>query len=258
MMRCAPILLALVAGMVAGMTIPAYSAGFSLSPVEVTLDHGERSQLISLTDQDVVPLRFQVHAFKWDQRPDGQMVLTPTDDVIFFPRLFDIAPHSKQNIRVGVIAPAVDGEKTYRLEIRQLKSFQQPLSQQPAERAAIVNVLTNVSIPVFVEPTTASAQPSLGPLSINNGTLNFTIRNPGNAHFLIKSIRADAFSGGSQLVFSKTTRGWYVLAGGSRTYELAIPNSDCVRVSRLGLTVETDHGNATGESSVNRENCSAD
>ena len=100
-------LMAVIAGAVISLAAPAYAANFAVSPMDVTLGRGERSQTIVMTNQDEVPLRFQLKAYRWDERPDGQMVLTPTDDVIFFPQLFDLAPHQAQNIWVGTIEPAL-------------------------------------------------------------------------------------------------------------------------------------------------------
>lgn len=247
-------LMVVIAGMV--MAIPALAADFAIAPVDVTLGHHQRSQLIVITNQDAVPLRYQLSAYRWDEQPDGQMVLTPTDDVIFFPQLFQIAPHDSQNIRVGSIAPAIDGEKTYRLVLHQLKTFEPPRPVGNLRRTALINVLTNVSIPVFVEPPAAAAHPVLSPLIIRNSTLSFTVTNSGNAHFRIKSLRVEGFSAGAQPVFSKTAQGWYVLGGGSRNYQLAMPGSDCSGSSRLQLLVETDRGNLQGEAPISPGGCS--
>lgn len=105
-----------------------------------------------------------------------------------------------------------------------------PHAAASIESTSLITVLTNVSIPVFVEPVTPAAQASVGPLTFRRSTLSFIVRNSGNTHFRIKSLRVDGFGPGTKAVFSKTARGWYVLAGGSRNYELAVPGADCSRV----------------------------
>src|SRR6266436_745846 len=214
-------LMAVIAGAVM-MAVPVYAANFAVSPMGVRLGSGQRNQMIVMTNHDNVPLRFQLTAYKWDERPDGQMVLTPTDDVIFFPQLFDLPPHGAQNIRVGTVAPATDNEKTYRLVMHQLESFEAPRPVGIIERTAIVNVLTNLRIPVYVEPPAPKAQASVDSLRLSNGLLNFTVKNSGNTHFRIESLRVDGFGAAPQPVFSKTANGWYVLAGGSRNYALTL------------------------------------
>jgi P pilus assembly chaperone PapD len=139
---------AAIAGMVM-MAGPVLAANFALSPVDVTISHRQRSQLIVVTNQDNVPLRFQLSASRWEEHADGQMVLTPTEDVMFFPQLFDIGPHDSQNVRVGVISPAIGSEETYRLVLHQLKAFEPPRPVGIAERTVLISVLTNVSNPVL-------------------------------------------------------------------------------------------------------------
>lgn len=247
-------LIALIAGAAVSMAVPAPAANFEVSPVNVTLAYGELSQLIAVTNQGSDPLRFQLDAYAWDQQPDGQMALAPTDDMIFFPRLFEIQPHEVQNIRVGVMAPATASEKTYRLLIRQLKPVEAP-SITASVRQANIAVLTNLNIPVFVEPASPSTQPSLNALSLRNGQLSFTIGNAGNAHLRVTSLQVKGLGSGEQPVFSKKAAGGYVLAHGSRNYELAVPKADCAGVHSLNLLVETDHGKLHGELPVNAADC---
>jgi fimbrial chaperone protein len=248
-------LMAVIAGAVIGMAVPAHAANFAVSPVDVRLGSGQRSQLVVMTNQDNTSLRFQLNAYRWDERPDGQMVLTPTDDVIFFPQLFDLPPHGSQNIRVGAIAPAIEGEKTYRLVMHQLKSFEPPRPVENVGRITLIKVLTNVSIPVFVEPAAPAAQASISSLTLRNSTLSFSVKNSGNTHFRIKSLRVEGFGAGAQPVFSKTAQGWYVLASGSRNYELALSGPDCSRANRLHLSVETDCGKLQSELPIGAANC---
>jgi len=248
-------LMAVVAGAVISMAAPARAANFVLSPVDVTLGRGERSQMVVMTNQDNVPLRFQLNAYRWEERPDGQMVLTPTDDVIFFPQLFDLPPHGAQNIRVGAIAPAIEGEKTYRLVMHQLKSFEASKPAGNVEGTTVITVLTNVSIPVFVEPAAPTAQASISSLALKKSALSFTVRNSGNTHFRIRSLRVEGFGASTQPLFSKTAQGWYVLAGGSRNYELTLSGTNCSQANRLQLSVETDHGKLQSELPIGAANC---
>jgi fimbrial chaperone protein len=246
---------AAIVGAVIVMTAPARAANFAISPVDVTLANGERSHLIAVTNRNTVPLRFQLSAYLWKEQPDGRMALTPTDDVIFFPRLFSVQPGEAQNIRVGTIVPATEDEMTYRLVIRQLKSFEPPHPVETIKRVTVITVLTNVSIPVFVEPPVASAQADINSLALRNGTLSFVVRNSGNAHFRIKYLRVEGFGAGPQPVFSKTAEGWYVLAHGSRDYRLAVPSAECSRVNRMDLSVQTDRGELRNELPVSAANC---
>jgi P pilus assembly chaperone PapD len=125
------------------------------------------------------------------------------------------------------------------------------------ERTAIVNVLTNLRIPVYVEPPAPKAQASVDSLRLSNGTLSFTVKNSGNTHFRIESLRVEGFGAGPQPVFSKTASGWYVLAGGSRNYALTLSRTDCSRANRLNLLVETDSGNLQSDLPIVAASCSS-
>lgn len=244
-----------IAGAALGIAASAHAANFAVAPVDVTLEHRDRSHLIVITNQDSEQLRFQLSAYKWSERPDGQMVLEPTDDLIFFPQLFDIKPHESQNIRVGAVVPALDAEKTYRLVMHQLKSFEPPRSSG-TQRAVIVNVLTNVSLPVFVEPDAPAAKVSISSVIFSRGKLSFTVKNSGNVHLRISSMQLDGLGQNMQPVFSKSAKGWYVLAGGWRDYAVPLPPRDCSRIDRLNLLVRTDRGEARAEVPVSPVNCS--
>lgn len=249
-----PTWIGIIAGTVIAMAAPAHAAHFAVSPVYITIGHRERSHLIVITNQDNVPLRFQLYAYRWAERPSEPMVLKPTDDLVFFPRLFTIKPHGRQNVRVGLVAPAIAKEKTYRLVLHQLKSFEPPQSAG-SKRALLIHVLTNVSMPVFVEPAAPVARPAINSMTLTDRTLNFTVGNSGNAHFRIKYMRVDGFGSSNQKVFSKTAKGWYVLAGSSQDYKLPLPDKDCLRVRRLSLSVETDHGELRRELSSGGTSC---
>ncbi len=134
----------LLVGTVLAIAVPARAATFGVSPVDVTLARGERSHLIVVTNEDTVPLRFQLDGYRWDERPDGEMALAPSDALIFFPRLFEVQPGQTQNVRVSVMAPGEREEKTYRLVIHQLKPFAaQAQAAASSDRETSVSILTN-------------------------------------------------------------------------------------------------------------------
>ena len=251
-----PIWAGLMAGAALSIAASAHAANFAVAPVDVTLEQRDRSHLIVLTNQDSTPLRFQLSAYKWGEQPDGRMVLEPTDDLIFFPQLFDIKPHESQNVRVGTVAPAMETEKTYRLVMHQLKAFEPPRAAGK-QRNVVVNVLTNVSIPVFIEPAAPDAKVSISSMSFSRGKLSFTVKNSGNAHFRISSMQLDGFGQGTQPVFSKTAKGWYVLAGGWRDYAVPLSARDCSQLVRLDLLVRTDRGQVRTELPVSPGACSS-
>ncbi len=248
-------LMALIAGWSIITAVSAQAANFAVSPVGVTLADGERSHLITVTNQGSDSLRFQLKAYRWEQHPDGQILQAPTEDVIFFPRLFEVPAHEIQYIRVGVVAPAMTNEKTYRLEIRQLKPFEANAVAAQRSEPTNITLLTDVNIPVFVEPALPATQPGISGLTLRNGTLSFTVVDSGNIHFRIASLEVEGFGASEQPTLSKKAAVGYVLANGSRNYELALSKSDCARINRLRLSMETDHGKVHRELAVSEADC---
>jgi fimbrial chaperone protein len=236
------------------MAFPVQAANFGVSPVNVTLANGQGSQLIAITNRGSEPLSFQVNAYRWEQRSDGQMLQAPTEDVIFFPQLFEVQPHETQNLRVGVAAPAGMSERTYRLLIRQLKPFEGPPSAKRPDQSTIV-VLTNLSIPVFVEPLAPAAHPAISGIALKNGMLSFTISNSGNVHFRITALDLNGFGAGLQPTFSKRLSGGYVLAHGSRTYHALVSKTECKGINRLSLSMATEQGKLRSEVPINAADC---
>ena len=67
-------------------------------------------------------LRLQVSVMAWNQNKLGEMVLDPTDDIIFYPNLLTLEPGAQRNLRVGVNGAVVAREKSYRIFVEELPS----------------------------------------------------------------------------------------------------------------------------------------
>ncbi len=247
--------LAAITGVVLALAVPAQAANFEVSPVRVTLAHGEQSHLIAISNQGGDPLRFQLEAFSWRQRPNGDPLLAPTEDLIFFPRLFEVGPHEVQNVRVGAPSPATQSEKTYRLLLRQLKPVEAASAQAGSLPQAKITVLTNLDIPVFIEPAAPSTQAAISTLSLRNGQVAFTVGNTGNAHLRIISVRVRGLASGGQVIFAQQTGNAYVLAHSSRSYELPMPTADCNRVRSIEVAVESESGKLDDHLAITSADC---
>ncbi len=138
---------------------------------------------------------------------------------------------------MGATSPAASVEKTYRLILQELPAF------KTSSRTLNVQVLTRQSVPIFVEPAEATTSGQIETLSVDHSTLAFTVRNTGTRHFIARKIRMTGFDVAGKQLFTHTTVGWYILAGGSRHYELPIHPGTC------DLRVEVE----TGEQTLNRD-----
>jgi fimbrial chaperone protein len=228
--------IALVAGALAG---DAAASTFNVSPTQVYLDGRTSSALLTLRNESEEPLRFQLSVFAWDQSPSGEMTLTPTEDIVFFPALVTLAPKEERKIRVGRVVGAGDIERTYRIFVEELP----PLDK--GEGGNAVKVLTKMGIPIFVQPARQAPAVAIKDVAGRAGALTFTVANAGTVHIVPEQVVVRGFAG-DQAVFEKQVSMWYLLAGGRRDFDLPLTGADCARATAFQVEV------AYGDTRINQ------
>jgi fimbrial chaperone protein len=159
-----------------------------------------------------------------------------------------------QSVRVGAMIPAADTERTYRLLFSQLKPFREPVSEENGN--AIVSLLTNLDVAIYVEPAHAAPLGKIESIALNNGTLSFAVSNRGTTHLSIRSLRVEGFGTGKQPVLTRVTNGEVVFAGGVRDFQLKLPAADCAKISTLRVSAEIDKDITLGDKlEVNASSC---
>jgi fimbrial chaperone protein len=214
------------------------AASFSVNPTQIGLSAKVTSALVTVRNESDEPLRFQLSMFAWSQSLKGEMQLTPTKDVVFFPTLLTLAPKEERKIRVGAVTPPGTVEKTYRLFVEEL-----PPPDKPGQTG--VRVLTRMGIPIFLEPATKDGQARLADLGLQKGTFTFRLANAGTVHFTPQSIRVRALDAAGALVLDKKIDAWYILAGTEREYEVVVPKPDCSRVASFVVDIQIEKTNLT-------------
>jgi fimbrial chaperone protein len=228
-MRARLLAIAVAAG-VSASAAPAAAATFSVNPTQVYLEGRTTTALVTLRNDSTEVMRFQVSAFTWQQSPAGAIELAPTQDVVFFPALVALKPGEERKIRVGTTAAATAVEKTYRIFVEELP----PVENGTA--GSEVRVLTKMGIPIFLRPAKEAAGARVADLALNGGALRFAVANAGNVHLVPQQIVVRGIAGDGATLFDETLAAWYILAGGRRDFDLAIPAAACDRVA--AITVE--------------------
>lgn len=209
----------------------AYANSFQVSPIRINLAPNESSTLITIRNEAKERLRLQVSVSAWDQSNSGDMVLVPTQEIIFYPTLLTINPGDQRNVRVGTKNAVVEKEKSYRIFIEELPS-------QLKLTTTGVRLLTRMSVPIFIQPTKPEARPRIEQMALSAPGFSFELKNGGNAHFQPRQILVRGSGATGETVLERKIPGWYVLAGGKRTYHLDVPKGDCAKLN--DLTVELD------------------
>jgi len=149
-------------------------------------------------------VRFQVGVFEWDQSPDGEMLLNPTEDLIFFPNLLAIDPGDERNIRVGTNRSIVSTEKSYRIFVEELP---------PAEKSEAqgIRILTKMGVPIFIQPAKQLLQGQIEQMKLGEGKFYFEIKNVGNVHFFPRFVRVQGKDPMGETLLGRELQPWYIL-----------------------------------------------
>ncbi len=225
-----------------------WAGGFQVYPIRVYLNASESSTLMTVKNDSAERLRLQVSIMAWDQNKQGEMILNPTDDIIFYPTLLQVNPGDQRVLRVGSHTKEVSREKSYRIFIEELP---------PNEKlqASGVRFLTKVSIPIFLQPRKVETKGVIDQLALRKGELTFDIKNQGNVHFQPREIRVKGIGSDGGVQLERKLPGWYVLSGGLREYRVEVPTSDCRKIKDLRVEFEINEKPVNESYSVAPDAC---
>ena len=205
------------------------AATFTVDPTQIFLSGRTGSALLTLRNESTDAIRFQLSVFAWDQSSSGEMQLEATRDIVFFPSLLTLGPGETRRVRVGMATRFGDREKTYRIFVEELP---------PADPSAGgVRVLTKMGIPIFLRPSKEQASAALSGVGRQDDRLRFTLANTGTVHFVPQNITVRGLAG-STATFTQQLQGWYVLAGGRREFDMALPDTQCAQVTAIVVEIQ--------------------
>lgn len=250
-MRSLRVLIAVVAGLALGQASDVLASAFRVTPVQVVVS-GRASTLLTLTNETDESLRFQISVFEWTQGRGGEIELSPTTDIAFFPALLTLGPRQERKVRVASSVEAGDTEKTYRIFFEEL-----PPAESAERKQSEVRILTKMGIPIFVQPSKPAARPTLMVSQAAAGRLTFEVGNVGNTHFSIRGVAVTGRGPDGGQLFKTTTDGWYVLAGGTRVYDVELPRDHCGELRELTVEAWTSADDAKTPSVVTKHNVTA-
>ncbi len=175
----------------------------------------------------------------------GTLVLQPTENLIFFPRMLKLAAGEERKIRVGLAANATKPdapnvvhkqapvETSYRIIVQEL-----PSRKTAADRSQI-QVLARMSIPIFVTPKNAKAKTSIEAAMTQGNKLIFQMKNTGTASTMVNELYVTAFDAKRRELLKTKLTSWYLLANDTRSHEFALPETVCPKVHSFLITAKT-------------------
>jgi fimbrial chaperone protein len=207
------------------------AASFEVSPIRVTFQPNESSALMTVRNEGDEKLRLQISVMAWDQSKEGEMVLKPTDDIIFYPTLLTVEPGAQRNLRVGNKSIVVAKEQSYRIIVEELPS-------NTKVQGTGVRIVTKMSIPIFIKPAKAEVRNQIERIALRGSEITFDVRNQGNVHIQPRELRVKGTGVDGSVQLERKIPGWYILAGGQREYRVDVPKTECGKIK--DLTVEVD------------------
>jgi fimbrial chaperone protein len=229
-----------------------WTSSFNVSPLQVVLSTSGPSALVEIRNQAMEPLRLQLSVTSWEQSPAGEMIVTPTEDIVLFPTLVTLEPGETRKVRLGTASPAAATEKTFRVFVEEL-----PSREQTAQEAGTIRVMTRLSIPVFLQPGKRVAAGDIQGVTMKDGVASFRLENTGNVHFSARHIRVVGMAESGDVIGEQAVEGWYILAGGSRRYDMPFSTTkNCSNIRKIAVEAETDIGTFTKQADVPSGACS--
>jgi fimbrial chaperone protein len=161
----------------------------------------------------------------------GEWQLSPTDDLIATPELLEVAPGDTMQFRIGSMADPGTTEASYRLLIDELPN----ITEDAGRRRPVVNVLSQISLPVYLEPAQPRREPVLRTATIENATLLVGIGNAGNQRLDAQAARVILTDRAGQVIAQRDQTTNYVLAGSADVLRMKLPASLCARAAAVTL-----------------------
>jgi fimbrial chaperone protein len=242
---------ALLLGAVAAFAARAEASSFTVNPIKVVLTDKEQSALLTLHNQSAEDLRFKILVQEWKQSPQGEMQLAGTKDVVVYPGLLSLPPNGERKLRVGATVRSGGSEKAYRVFVEELP----PLRSAKEATKSEVKVLTKMGVPIFLRPAKAATGGTVEPMALSKGSFSFTLKNTGNIHFLVQSVKVKATDAAGASTFTKDLEGWYVLAGGTRVWQVDVPKASCAKSKKLTVEIQTSEGRFDGKLDLRPAGC---
>lgn len=244
----------LSAALMVGATATVASASaFNVSPTRIVLTPAESSVVVTLRNDSDHTIRFQLTAEPWSHDDDGRMVLGgKTSDIVIYPPLVSVASKENKRIRVGTQVSAKLVETTYRLFVEEL-----PDEGRAPVASRAIQVRTKIGIPIFLQTGKAKAAPQVESFAVQDGGIEFSIRNAGTAHTVIQKLTLRGIGADGKQVFENTAAAGYLLAQKRHVFQLVFDPAQCALTRQLLLVAATDDGTSSHTVGVLPSACTA-
>ena len=209
------------------------SAGeWRVIPIRLDFSQKVKSGVVTVINTGDEVMHASVVAKEWRQDEQGKDQYKDAPDMIFFPKVLMVKPHSERVIRVGIKAPAIQQEKSYRLFITEEKA--------PSTSTSQVAVALRFGIPIFAKPLEENIAGEISDVEFTDGEVRFLVWNRGNTHFRTTRIDVIGKNQSGQQLFTQELKGWYLLPGKWQPHKAEIPLPIRSQLAMIDIKIVTD------------------
>jgi len=224
-----------------------FPVNFSINPIRIFFDGGKKTDILTIKNESQKNIALQLDAFAWTQEGEDN-VYAPTEDILFFPKLVEINPSEEKIIRIGTKVSRGGAEKTYRL-------FIEEMPDNSRMETTAVKIIMKVGVPVFIAPLSDDASGFIDKVELNKGKLRIDVKNDGNIHFVIKSIKVAGKDGPGKEMYNSEKAGGYLHHGKSKEFAFEVPEDACRTIKALYVHIDTDRLEMGKEIEITGEMC---
>ncbi len=138
---------------------------------------------------------------------DGLAIAKGRNDLVLLPQMAN---------RHGLIAGATGTGKTVSLRV-------------------LAENLSRIGVPVFLAPTKSVRSGRMETATVIKGVVSIPLTNTGSIHAMVDEVSVRGMAAPDQPVFEEALKGWYVLAGKTRTWTYTIQPAQCRLVKFLEI-----------------------
>lgn len=232
------------------MVLPGSSlaVNFSISPIRVFFDDTQKTNILTIKNESDESVTLQLKAVEWGQDEAARSVYSPTRDIIFFPKIVSVKANQKKIVRLGVGTPYSEFEKTYRL-------FIEEIPEPDKSDSTAVKIVMKIGVPVFISPLKDEVSGNIETASLAESNLSLKVKNEGNTHFTIRSIKVAGNNISGEEVFSTEIGGGYVHWGKDKGFSIKIPEEKCLEMQTVSIDIETDKLSLEKKLDVTKKMC---
>ncbi|GMT41784.1 MAG: hypothetical protein IEMM0002_0195 [bacterium] len=228
----------------------AYAGSLRVIPSSIFLDSETKTASVRIKNGGQEKMKIQIEVYSWTQDSNGNDVQGETKEFVAFPKMLKIDGDSERTIRVGYRGKPFLKERAYRLYVRELPA-------RNSSGGQVVRFSLRIGLPVFIAPARGGGKEiqEVENVSVIRNKFAVTVKNRGNIHLKIKLITVDGMNSSGKKIFTREAKGWYVLPGVSKPFNVKMSRNECLKLSNLKVTVETVKTSTSREVAVSRSWC---